>query len=145
MGNEEYHSSEQYIQQKKALFFGDEMTAKRIMAANTAFDCLQLSKNVPGYDSEKWITVAKEQALPGIMSKFSSNPQLRDILLNTGKLQIVESSYDQTWGTGIPLQSKDCLKDSLWANIGILGECLMEVHTELKQVEDANTEQEMIT
>ena len=145
LGNEEYHSSEQYIQQKKALFFGDETTAKRIMAANTAFDCLQLSKNVHGYDSEKWAMVAKEQVLPGIMSKFSSNPQLQDILLNTGKLQIVESSYDQSWGTGIPLQSKDCLKESLWANIGILGECLMEVRTELKQVEDANTEQEMIT
>ena len=76
VGNEEYHSSEQYIQQKKALFFGDETTAKRIMAANTAFDCLQISKNVHGYDSEKWATAAKEQALPGLISKFSSNPQL---------------------------------------------------------------------
>ena len=68
------------------------------------------------------------------MSKFVSNPNLAGVLVNTGSKKIVECSYDSIWGTGVPLNNKDCLKEENWASVGLLGEMLMETREELKRL-----------
>ena len=128
---QEFHCSEQFIQLQKAKHFGDSTTVKRILAANSALECQQLGKEVHGFNHKNWAQVAKELTLPGIMSKFVSNPNLAGVLVNTGTKKIVECSYDSIWGTGILLHDKDCLKEENWAGTGILGEMLMETHEEL--------------
>ena len=69
--------------------------------------------------------------LPGLFAKFEQNPVLENILKITGTLTLVESSYDTTWDTRIPLHHKDCLKKSAWTLIGLLGEMLMGNKTHL--------------
>ena len=78
--------------------------------------------------------VAKELVLPGIISKFVSNPNLAGVLVNTGTKKIVECSYDSVWGTGVPINDKNCLREENWSSIGILGEMLMETREELKHL-----------
>ena len=41
-----FHSSEQYIQMKKALYFGDQAAAHKIEAADDALECKRLSREI---------------------------------------------------------------------------------------------------
>ena len=56
-----------------------------------------------------WKKEAEKLCLPGIIAKFTDNPDLADMLLSTGNQMIVEATYDTMWGTGIPLHQSDCL------------------------------------
>ena len=51
-------------------------------------------------------------------------------LLDTGEKTLVEASYDEAWGTGQHLGSRDCLTKSKWKSIGILGRILMRIRSE---------------
>ena len=60
------------------------------------------------------------------------NPGLANILLKcTENKQIVESTTDRFWGTGIPLANVDCLDNRKWISPGLLGEILEEIHAKL--------------
>ena len=39
----------------------------------------------------------------------------------------MEVSYDNVWGTGIPLGNVDSLNPTKWKSIGILGKILMKI------------------
>ena len=69
------------------------------------------------------------------MAKFGSNPLILTFLQSTGSKDLVEACHDLLWGTGVILCDKDCLKRERWNGIGILGEMLMELHTEIPVVE----------
>ena len=49
------------------------------------------------------------------------------LLTATGEKTIVESSYDDIWGTGLLLSDPNCLTKSKWKSIGILGRTLMNI------------------
>ena len=51
-------------------------------------------------------------------------------LLDTGEKTLVEANYDETWGTGQHLGSRDCLTEGKWKSIGILGRILMRIRSE---------------
>ena len=125
-----YHSSEQFIQNAKANYFGDRETASRIMTCSNAFECKKESRNIAygSMDPLSWHSVAKEKCKPGIKAKFDQNRPLMNMLLNTGNKKLIESSFDRLWGSGIPLH------DDNWSSgvtsIGILGEMLMEIRDE---------------
>ena len=51
-------------------------------------------------------------------------------MLNTGTKNLVESSYDDLWGTGIPLSDPAALDESRWKTVGLLGKMLMSVRSE---------------
>ena len=74
--------------------------------------------------------VAEELCLPGIRAKFFQNPGLMAALLNTGNRKLVESSYDNLWGTGIPLSDPSALDETQWKSIGLLGKMLMVIRSE---------------
>ena len=127
-----YHCSEQYIQHTKAKYFEDEGTASSIMAATTAAECKQISKDIRGYDRDSWLGNAKILCTPGILAKFEQNPLLSTTLLQTGDKTIIESSRDREWGTGIPLNDDRCLEREKWGSQGILGEILEEIRSTIK-------------
>ena len=49
-----YHSSEQFIQYKKAKFFTDELCSQQILRANTLLECKQLSREISNFDPHDW-------------------------------------------------------------------------------------------
>ena len=57
-----------------------------------------------------------------------------DALIDTGDKTLVEASYDEAWGTGQHIGSKDCLNRSKWKTIGILGRILMKIRNEAQVV-----------
>ena len=133
LNNTEYFCSEQFIQQQKALLFDDQHTADHIMSSSSARKCKELGKQIVGVNENEWKSQAEKLCLPGILAKFKDNAYLADMLLSTGDQHLAEASFDQTWGTGIPIHHQDCLNRSKWMNTGLLGNILMYVRRKLRQ------------
>ena len=138
-----YPTSEHYIQERKALFFKDETSAKQILLAKTALEAKQLARNIVNYDHEKWISIAKLETKPGLLLKFKNHVHLNKMIQETGTGHIVESSFDKTWGTGVPIHDKHCLNSEKWHIIGLFGEILMEVCDELAQPGNSSTKMDI--
>ena len=127
-----FHSSEQYIQWKKACFFGDTIAQERLLNSDDALECKNIKRDIRDYNKANWNNSAEEQCFEGIKQKFLQNPHLMQFLTATGEKTLVESSYDDTWGTGLPLSDPHCLTKSKWKSVGILGRTLMSIHGNLQ-------------
>lgn len=56
------------------------------------------------------------------------NPTLKEILLRTGNLELVEGSpYDAIWGVKLDWMSDEILDRNNWRGSNLLGKALMEV------------------
>ena len=122
-----YSSSEQWIQHCKAKYFKDNITMAQIMSTENALESKLLARDIAGYDEQKWKDVAYQECYKGIFEKFDQNENLKRVLVNTGNKTLVESSYDQIWGTGIPLTDPACLDKTKWYNPGIMSKLLMDI------------------
>ena len=131
--NQWFHCTEQYIQHKKAKFFNDRPIALKIMASESAIECMQLARNIKNYDTTKWNEVAESECLEGILEKFTQNPTLNKVLQNTGNKTIAESCYDWVWGTGVHLHSPDALNTDQWIGENIMGRILAIVRETLQK------------
>ena len=129
----QFHSSEQFIQYTKAMFFNDVDTSTKILASKTALESKNMSRNIRGYEESKWDECAKTLCHKGIAEKFRQNPRLMEALVNTGSKVLVESTGNKLWITGVPLHKAGCLDSTLWSGNGILGEILCEIHQEYFQ------------
>ena len=122
-----FHSSEQYIQWKKACFFGDNPAQECLLNSEDALECKNIAREIKDFNRSNWNKVAEEQCFEGIKQKFFQNTDLLQFLIATGDKTLVESSYDDTWGTGLPLSDPECLNKSKWKSTGILGRTLKMV------------------
>ena len=82
---------------------------ERILNCDDASDCKEASRDIVNKDRKGWLDSAETLCFDGIQAKFVQNNHLMEKLLETGKKTLVEASYDETWGTGQHLGSKDCL------------------------------------
>ena len=126
-----YSSSEQWIQHCKAKYFKDNITMAQILSTEDALESELLARDIIGYDERRWKEVAYKECYTGLFEKFAQNKELKRVLVNTGKKTLVESSYDQIWGTGIPLNDPSCLDQSKWHGPGILSKLLMDIRSKL--------------
>ena len=68
------------------------------------------------------------------------NQHLLYELLQTGNKTLVESKYDDVWGTGIPLSNRNCLVKEQWKSFGILGRILMNIRESVNNEDTQNTD-----
>ena len=141
-----YSSSEQWIQHCKAKYFKDNITMVQILTTESALESKLLAQGIIGYDEQRWKEVAYKECYRGLFEKFNQNENLMRVLVNTGNKTLVESSYDQIWGTGIPLSDPACLDRTKWYNPGIMSKLLMDIRQELiqDQAESRTTENELM-
>ena len=139
---QQFHSSEQYIQWKKAIFFGDTIAQERLLNSEDALECKNIARDIRDYNKTNWNNAAEEQCFEGIRQKFLQNPCLMQSLMATGEKTLVESSYDDIWGMGLPLSDPQSLTKSRWKSVGILGRMLMSIR---EQHLTANLEDRSIT
>ena len=130
---ESFNSSEQYIQWTKAKYCGDRIAMERILNCEDASDCKEASRDIVNKDRKGWLDSAETLCFDGIQAKFVQNNHLMEKLLETGEKTLVEASYDETWGTGQHLGSKDCLSKNKWKSVGILGRILMRVRSDAQK------------
>ena len=126
---ERFNSSEQYIQWTKAKYCGDKIAMERILNCEDAADCKEVSRDIANLNRKNWVESAETLCFEGIQAKFLQNEHLMEKLLDTSDKTLVEASYDEAWGTGQHLGSRDCLTESKWKSIGILGRILMRIRS----------------
>ena len=129
-----FHTAEQYIMHRKATFFGDEGTARRILQARHPGECKRFGRRVKPYDDHAWASVREQVAFDACLLKFTQHARLRAFLLGTGDALLVEASpTDAIWGIGFG--EHDALAHRHAWGLNLLGAALMRVRAALRAEE----------
>ena len=135
INGEKFTCAEQYMMYKKALLFEDEEVANAIMRTNSPMEQKALGRKVRGFDKDKWEAVCREYVYEGNYAKFTQNPEMLKELYSYGDREIVEASpEDAIWGIGMHESHPDILDKSKWSGTNWLGEAIMRVRDELKDL-----------
>lgn len=129
-----FNCSEQAMMAAKANLFGDTESQRAIMRSHDPAEQKAFGRQVRGYVEDEWVKVREEISDSFLLRKFYQNPELKQILLDTGDKIIVEASpYDKVWGIGMGVNNyPDILDQSKWKGQNLLGESLMRVRTRLR-------------
>lgn len=127
-----YNCAEQYYMHSKALMFGDEVRARRIMEVADPVLMKSLGRKVVGFNKRQWLAVARDVVRKGNLAKFSQNPHLlRALLETTGTVLVEASPYDRVWGIGLCETDSRARNRSTWLGTNWLGETLTLVRDNL--------------
>lgn len=133
LNNTHYSSAEQYIMHQKCLLFGDEESAKAVLATDYPDKQQIIGRQTKGYVNSVWAGSRQLIAVRGLIAKFSQNEELRGKLIETKESVLVECArLDTIWACGKRLTEPDRFDASKWSGQNILGFSLMEVRNELK-------------
>lgn len=129
-----YNTAEQYMMASKARHFKDEETLAKILATGEPSRQKALGRQVKNFSVEEWSKVSRDYVRVANLAKFS-DPVLKKVLLDTGDREIVEASpYDKIWGIGLGVNDPRSLDKSQWQGLNWLGEVLMQVRKELREL-----------
>ena len=129
-----YCSSEQYFQYAKAKYFGLHGTAMEILAETDPAIIKQLGNFLSSSDKDSWINEAPRIMEAALTLKFSQNPDLRDLMTESGtKCHVECNQHDTYWGIGLARHNPDADKSDLWKGENMLGQLLDKVRDELTQ------------
>jgi ribA/ribD-fused uncharacterized protein len=110
---------EHYFQARK---FSDAEHIERIRSAGSPKQAKSLGRSRKFPIREDWDDERDVAMLEAVRAKFMSHPDLRDLLVSTGKRRLVEASpFDSYWGEGRNGRGRNRL-----------GEILMQVREELQ-------------
>lgn len=130
--NEQFMHTEQFYQFKKAEYFKDDITARKIKLQPDPLECMKLGFKVKNYKENDWQMVARNYMYDGNLAKFSQNLSLKDLLMSTGNKILAESSQDEYWGTGRRIYDQSALNKDTWTGSNHHGEGLMLLRDRLK-------------
>jgi hypothetical protein len=124
-----FYNSEQYFMFVKAIVFGDNETAKKILATKDPKKAKALGREVKNYDDEIWSRMRYKVMVDANKAKFSQNKELKKIITSDefkGKGFVEASPIDGVWG--IKLGERDPLADDEknWKGQNLLGKALDE-------------------
>ena len=126
----DFFNSEQYFMWMKAITFGDEETADKILKkGHNPKTAKALGREVKNYDDKKWNEVRYKIMVDANYYKYSQSEELKELLLNpefNGKHFVEASPLDGIWG--IKCGETEALDDkSNWNGQNLLGKALDEV------------------
>ena len=128
----EYNCSEQYFMAQKAKLFNDTYTENEIMKVHSPKFQKRLGRTVDNFNQSVWDSNCEEIMIRANRLKYSQNPELKQLLVNTGNKEIVEASpYDKIWGIGLNPYDPNVEDKTKWKGENKLGKCLMVVRDEL--------------
>ena len=108
-----FGSAEQHFMRAKAMLFGDQAVADRIMRTATPGQARELGRRVRGFQEEVWIPALLVQA----------------------------SALDTVWGSGLDLDDPFLSRPGEWPGRNLVGFSLMKVREELR-VRDSGASRE---
>jgi ribA/ribD-fused uncharacterized protein len=122
-----FNCSEQYMMYEKAMMFNDVEVAQLILETDDPYKQKFLGREVRGFIKEKWNADCKEIMVPGLVAKFTQNEYLKQFILGTNNLILVEASpSDKIWGIGLSEDDPRALDETQWLGTNWLGDVLMQ-------------------
>jgi len=127
-----FATAEHYMMWRKALLFGDDEAAARIVAASHPRQAKMLGRRVRGFDDDTWTAERYGIVVDASVAKFGQSGALRDFLVGTGERVLVEASpTDRIWGIGLAASDERCADPARWRGLNLLGFALMEARERL--------------
>ena len=115
-----HETLEHGYQGDKALDAKDDARYNRIRNAKTAAAAKKIGGEVE--NTERWNRRKRLVMRGWLFEKYRQHPQLADFLISTKGYQLIEASpYDDWWGAGAGLESKE-LNEGSWDGKNVLGE-----------------------
>lgn len=129
----QYFSCEQYLMEQKALTFGDDEIAEKIMKSKNLSEIKKLGRQVARYNENLWKTIRPQVMRRGLRAKFQQNPELLIALLGTGNAILAECApRDNIWGIGLGVDDPRVSETKEWRGRNLLGRALMRVREDLR-------------
>ena len=129
IGKHQFFCAEQAIQFLRAKTLNKPLAATRIYLSRD----VRFIKQVGGElgTSKEWEACKFDYMYICLKKKFDQNPALKELLLRTGDLELVEATPDRLWGCGATLSS-NVLRRHAWVGQNKHGQILMTVREELR-------------
>ncbi|WP_199440908.1 NADAR family protein [Umezawaea beigongshangensis] len=128
-----FASAEHHMMWSKAVLFGDDDTAREILAAPDPQRAKSLGRTVRGFDHDTWEQARFDVVVAGNTAKFGQHDDLRGFLLGTGDRVLVEASpVDPVWGIGLAADDPAAEDPERWRGLNLLGFALAEVRAALR-------------
>ncbi len=141
-----FANAEQYMMFQKAISFGADDTAKRILTTTAPSEIKHLGRTgIPDYDDATWDTICIPIMRRGLREKFAQNAELKQMLLGTGDKYLAECTdafhianrnVDRKWGVGLTADDPRTQHPEQWAGRNLLGYLLMQVRQDLRELDD---------
>lgn len=132
INGQNFDSVERAYQYSRAMHLKAPEVAKKVLAAKNSRECKKQSKFL---ESKPEWDLAKRGIMKMIVQeKFSQNSDIKEKLISTGSINLVEGTFDFFWGAGALLGSKT-LKEGKWTGRNEMGLILSEVREDLKRTE----------
>lgn len=127
-------NTEQYFMYQKAITFNDFTTAKAILNTENPFEAKALGRQVRNYDEKVWNEKRYDVFRKANIMKYSQNPDLHKMLMETGNLILVEcNESDYIWSCGLTIEKAKKTPISEWPGKNMLGYLLMDIRHELSK------------
>lgn len=129
-----YPTAEHWMMCQKALVMGDEEAHKAILASGGPDEAKALGRQVRNWDQTKWDAHKFDAVVRGNIAKFSQDDELRQYILGTGDMVLVEASpHDRIWGIGLRREDKESKDPNKWRGENLLGFALMEARDQIRK------------
>lgn len=102
VGSKEFVSAEHYFQWRKAVLFGDDVMASRILAAPTGEEAKAIGRQVKGYDEMRWVAVRDAVMEDAVRSKMRACPEAMQALMETGDALLTHEQDNGHWREAFP-------------------------------------------
>ncbi len=123
-----FPTSEHLFMAHKAMYFGDVDILQDIITADSPGKAKRLGRKVAGFDQQIWSNISYDIMKIVCYQKIQQNPDIQEVLINTGDAIIVEASpYDRIWGIGLAPTDPDVYLPEKWNGDNRLGFVLMEI------------------
>lgn len=126
VGGEGFATAEHYMMWRKAMLFGDQSIAARIVAAGHPRQAKMLGRQVGGFDEPTWELHRFQIVVDGSVAKFGQHRELGRFLAGTDERVLVEASpTDRVWGIGLSASDPRADQPDQWPGRNLLGFALM--------------------
>ena len=117
----------------KAMHFGDEATAKKILRETNPKIIKSLGRKVSGYDDDEWAKHRENAMFQACYAKFTRNKKAHDFMMSLpcNKLFVEASPYDTIWGIGWEENHPNAAVPDAWRGRNLLGNVFNRVRATL--------------
>ena len=124
-----FNCAEQWMMAQKVRLFGDLESYNFILATDNPREHQRIGRQIFDYKQSTWDNHKEKIVFYGNLLKFTQNPHLRKILINSGDEFVEASPIDKIWGIGIGLDyiSEIHCDSKNWDGQNLLGKALTKV------------------
>ena len=97
----DYNSNEQAYQWLKASDHNQDDIAATIMTCTETWDIMYAGSDIEA--SEEWNRQSPNLLAELVIAKYEQNPELRERLISTYPMRLIEASISKKWGGGAPI------------------------------------------